>query len=422
MSPLPAEIVHPIPSEELRGWFRSMVGTFLDDPDGEEAVRGTETVAREWKPERNWGVRDRGRWVATLTSEARTVTVPGRDDGTEVLAVDAITHVTVAATHRRRGLLRAMMRDALLQARERGDAMSILIAAEYPIYGRYGYAPATDACWYTLYPRRRGGQVAGEPGRVRQVERDEFIALAPGVYERCRRRRAGHVDRDGSWWPRSFGGDGWPEPRKPLLHNWLVHDGDDGPDGLLGWLAIRQEASHQTYATVDAFGPYAATDAAERDLWAYLSGLDLVDAIRLDQRPPDEAARWLLADARHALVLTKREDHLWLKLLDVPAALAARGYCAPGELVLDVTDDSAVSAAGRYRLSVAPDGAATCEPTTAAPDLTLSQTVLASAYLGGNSIAQQVIAGGLTEHTHGSARRADAMFMTPLAPWNATEF
>jgi predicted acetyltransferase len=418
---MPAEIVHPIPSEEIRGWFRTMVSTFLDDPDGEEAVRGTETLAREWKPDRNWGVRDRGRWVATLSSEARTVTVPGRGGATEVLAVDGITSVTVAATHRRRGLLRAMIEDALLQARERGDALSILIPAEYPIYGRYGYAPATVACKYTLYPRRRGGQVPGEPGRVRQVERDEFLALAPGVFDRCRRRRAGQVDRDGPWWPRSFGGDGWPEPRKPLLHNWLVREGDDGPDGLLGWLAIRQGASHQRYATVDTFGPYAATDAAERDLWAYLSGLDLVDEITLDQRPPDEPARWLLPDAR-ALVLTEREDFLSLKLLDVPAALAARGYCAPGELVLEVTDDSAVSAAGRYRLSVAQDGAASCEPTTAAPDLTLPQTVLASAYLGGNSVAQQEIAGGLTEHTPGAARRADAMFVTPLAPWNATSF
>jgi predicted acetyltransferase len=418
---VPVEIVHPVAAEEVRGWHRALARTFLSDPDSARTRRWAEILERDWEPRRNWGARDRGQWVATLGSEPLTITVPGRDGHAQTLMADGITHVTVAATHRRRGLLGTMIEDALREARERGDAISMLIAAEYPIYGRYGYAPATETCDYSLFPRRPGGRLAGEAGRVRQVERDEYVALAPAVFERFRRRRAGQVQRHADWWPQHFGGPGFEEPPEPELHNWLVHEGDDGPDGLLAWLTTRRPQDVHPLALVDTLGPYAATDAAERDLWAHASGLDLVEEIIFDGRPVDEPVRWLLPDQR-TLVLRQRSDYTWVKLLDVPAALSARAYSAPGELVLELTDDAVVSVAGRYHLIVESEGTATCQATRQAPDLTLPQTVLASVYLGGNSIVQQQIASPITEHTPGAARRADAMFTTALAPWNTTNF
>jgi len=413
------ELVNPIDAGEVAGWAATMATTFLEEREGEDAARWERNFAREWQPARTWGVRDRGTWVATLRTLRRTLTVPGGDGATTVIDADAVTMVTVAATHRRRGLLTRMLGGALCAARERGDPVSILIAAEWPIYGRFGYAPAAFRAHRTLHRERRGCEVAGDPSRVRQVERAEFAALAADVYERVRRRRAGQVDRDPPWWERTLGVGEW-EATRDLPHNYLVHDGDDGPDGLLAWTATSREAGlHPPLATLRAEGPEAASDAATRDLWAYLCGIDLVDRVEL-RGPVDEPATWLLTDAR-TLRTVEIDDHLWLKLLDVPAALSARRYTVPGELVLEVVDDSEVSVAGRYRLTADGDRA-TAEPTSAPPDVTLAQTALASAYLGGVRLRVQRIAGTVVEHTPGALQLADAMFATALAPYNATGF
>jgi predicted acetyltransferase len=357
--------------------------------------------------------------VATLRTVPRTITVPGADGTTELLSADALTNVTVAATHRRQGLLSRMLGASLAAARDRGDPVSILIAAEWPIYGRFGYAPAVLGTNFALYPRRAGGTVVGEPICVRQVDREAFGSLAPGVFAAARRLRAGQVDRDQPWWDRQLGLGGYPRDPK-LSPNWLVHEGANGPDGLLEWTATRRFGLSPPLGAVKALGPYAANEIAYRDLWAYLSGLDGVEEIVLANRPADEPVRWLLGDAR-TLTLTGQSDFLWLRLLDVPAALAARRYASAGELVLEVVDGAEPSVAGRYRLSADGDGAQ-CEPTAADPDLTITQSALASAYLGGSPLRARAIDGAVTEERTGALTRADAMFGTPLMPWNATGF
>ena len=110
---------------------------------------------RGWPGIRHWGARADGRWVATLGTMTRSLSVPGRDGGTELVSADALTMVTVAGTHRRRGLLRRMLSESWIP-RQRGDAVAILFAAEWGIYGRFGYAPATFAASYQLDPRMRG--------------------------------------------------------------------------------------------------------------------------------------------------------------------------------------------------------------------------------------------------------------------------
>lgn len=421
MSAAEIEIVNPVPGAAVRDWMRAMSVAFLHDPDGSDRERRAILLQRAWEPERAWGARDGGRWVGTLRTETRRLTVPGVDGGTEELAVDAVTNVTVAATHRRRGLLSRMLTDSLRAARERGDALSILIAAEWPIYGRFGYAPAILAADYELRTSRRGAECPGDTSRIRTIERDEVARVAPGVWEAARRRRAGQLDRGEAWWQRYAGGDGYlASPQLP--HNWLVHEGPDGPDGLLSWTSRGGD-----FGLIPPFGSVVvgdlviASDAAYRDLWAYLCGLDLVDTVSLSVRPVDEPVRWLLADAR-TLVLTQQVDFVWARLLDVPAALAARRYAAPGDLVLDVHDAAAGGyAAGRYRLT-ADDEHAACEPTRAPADLELDQRVLASIYLGAFGLRELVVAGGVTERTPGALARAEVMFSVPLAPWNATWF
>ena len=414
------ELIHPVPADAVEPWLRAMVATFLGDPDGSGTRRRVKLLTRDWEPARAWGVRDAGRWVATLRTEARALSVPGGDGPTVDVPVDALTNVTVSATHRRRGLMSRMLEDSLRAARERGDAASILIAAEWPIYGRFGYAPATLAADYLFHRSRRGARCPGDPSRVRQVERDEFGAAAPAVFAAARRRQAGQIDRDATWWNRVLGLEGYP-PSESLPHNWLIHEGEAGPDGLLAWRATSDFGLNPPFGAARVWDLTAATDAAYQDLWAYLSGIDVIDEIRVADRPVDEAVRWALQDGR-TLVMTQQFDFLWLRLLDVTAALSARRYAVPGDLVLEVIDeDIGRFTSGRYRLAAGDDGAE-CAPTTAGADVEITQRALASIYLGGFRLGEMRLAGGARERTPGALARLDLMFSTPRSPWNSTWF
>ncbi len=423
MTRMPAwipELVHPVPADEVGPWTRVMVATFLGDPDDAGTRRRIELLERQWDPERAWGVRDRGRWVATLRTETRLLTLPGGDGATPDLAVDALTNVVVSATHRRRGLMRRMLEESLSAARDRGDAASILIAAEWPIYGRFGYAPATLAADYVLRRARRGARCSGDLTRVRQVERDEFGWVAPAVFAAARRRRAGQIDRSATWWYRILGLEGYP-PSEGLPHNWLIHDGEGGPDGLLAWKATSDFGLIPPLGTAEVWELTAATDAAYQDLWAYLSGLDAIDDIHVSNRAVDEPVRWLLDDGR-TLEMTRHVDFLWLRLLDVPAALAARRYAVPGDLVLEVIDEDVNRlTSGRYRLT-ADGGDVACERTTGPADVEITQHALASIYLGGFRLSELLPSGAARERTPGALTRLDLMFSTPQAAWNATWF
>ena len=412
------QFVNPVPVEDASDWLNTLATTFLDNPYEDKFEKWVARVARTWNPQRTWGHRDRGRYVATLATQERALTVPGPDGTTRELTVDALTGVTVAATHRRRGFLSAMLGASLTAARERGDALSILVAAEWPIYGRFGYALGADGLKYTYYPKRPHAALPAPPaGSVYRVEPADLGEIAPAVFAAARKGRAGQVDRRAPWWDRRLGLDGYEltEDKRPT---WYLHDGPDGPDGLVAWHGTRDfELTGRLGAiAVDEF--FAANDSAYRDLWAFLGGIDVVEQIELDDRPVDEPIRWLLPDAR-AVTVTDRYDFLWVRLLDVPAALSARAYSTPGRVVFDVVDeDFGGFAAGRFVLE-ATDTDAKCTPTGEPAELRLSQRALASAYLGGFALrgrpdVEQLSPGALT--------RADAMFRTPLAPWCQTGF
>ncbi len=415
-----AELVNPIDPAEIPDWARTMASTFLDDPAGPDFVRRRDLLARAWEPDRAWGAQAHGRWVATLRTEDRMLSVPGLGTATADIRADALTNVTVAASHRRQGLMRRMLTGSLRAARERGSALSILLAAEWPIYWRFGYAPATLSADYVLRRSRPGSASDGDPSRVRIVDTEEFGRVAPQVFAAARRQRAGQLDRDGTWWDRTLGlGDFTRSPSTPP--NLCVHEGDAGPDGILGWKADGGFGLLPPFGRLDVSWLAAATGEAYRNLWAYLTGMDIVDEIRLSVRPVDERVRWLLADAR-TLVTTGQTDFLWVRLLDVPAALSARRYAVPGEVVLEVIDRGYDDfTAGRYRLAADGDEV-TCERTDRAADVVLDQRALASIYLGGFRLEELTLDGAVREYTPGALTRMSVMFSTPLAPWDATWF
>jgi predicted acetyltransferase len=242
---------------------------------------------------------------------------------------------------------------------------------------------------------------------------------ADAIFDRARRLRPGQVDRRSPWWDRRLSQDGYePIGKQP---NWFLHEGPDGPDGLLAWKVSKDFDLSGQMGEIEVDEFVAATDAAYRDLWGYLAGIDVVGDVKLDDRPMDESIRWQLGDGR-ALIQRNTFDYLWVRLLDVPAALGARSYSIPGRIVFDVLDDDLGGfGAGRFALEAAGDDA-TCAPTSDEPDLRLSQRALAACYLGGNRLRARAAAGDVEELTTGALDRADVMFAVPLAPWNQTGF
>ena len=135
-------------------------------------------------PERTLGAFDGGRCVATFRSFAQELTVVGG----RLVPADAISNVTVTSTHRRRGLLTRMMARDLAAAKERGDVVATLIAAEYPIYGRYGFGPATNATEWTIEVPRAGldPRWAGpdDGGRNDLVDGEDVRKIGPELQDR----------------------------------------------------------------------------------------------------------------------------------------------------------------------------------------------------------------------------------------------
>jgi predicted acetyltransferase len=413
------ERVNPVPVEDARAWVAALATTLLGTPYDDDFPRRVDRWARDWLPERTWAYRDAGRIVATLATEQRTLTVPGPAGSTRDVETDALTGVTVAATHRRQGLLTSMIGESLQLAKDRGDAFAILIAAEWPIYGRFGYAPAVFGANYSYHTKRPNAALPlPQAGAIRQVEADELGKIAPEIFDAARRCRAGQVDRRAPWWDRRLALDGYePIGKQP---NWILHEGPDGPDGLLAWRVSQDFELDGRLGELEIGEFVTASAAAYRDLWAYQSAIDVVGKIKLTDRPVDEPIRWLVPDAR-ALELTGTFDYLWLRLLDVPAALAARSYATDGRLVLDVRDDSLGGyGTGRFALDVE-DGNARCTPTTESAELIVDQRALAACYLGGNRL-RQVAMRGVDEVAPGALARADLMFSTSLAPLNQTGF
>ncbi|MCL2781767.1 MAG: GNAT family N-acetyltransferase [Actinomycetia bacterium] len=412
------EMVYPVPIDDADGWVAQEATGFLDDTGGDWFATLLAAERHSWPAIQHWGARSGGRWVGTLATEPLLLSVPG---GADVTA-DGLIGVTVSATHRRRGLCRAMMDDSLRAGRDRGAAVSVLFAAEYTIYSRFGYAPATITCGYLL-DTRRAGPIAPDPrGAVRQVTAAELGEIAPGVFERARRMRAGGVDRPLWWWESCLGLNGRPAFRAAGAATpvYVVHEGPGGPDGYAWWSVKRGHDGFGLSGRIEVGDLQAINLDAYRELWAYLAGIDLVSEVEIGFRPPDEPVRWALTDGR-ALAPDYSGDGMWLRLLDVPAALSARRYSCADRLVIEVVDPGGF-AAGRFQLDGGPDGAE-CRPVPGAePDLRLDARALAASYLGGFSLRQRAITGEVEELTAGAAQRFDAMFVTAVAPWCGTDF
>jgi predicted acetyltransferase len=365
--------------------------------------------------DRTWAAFDGARVVGTLRSFATELTVPGGG----FLPASAITGVAVIATHRRRGIMRGMMEPDLAAAAQRQEAVALLIASEYPIYGRFGFGPATDHVTYDVDTRTARFVHPGS-GSVEMVDGHTFRAEAPAVYERYRAATPGAIARGARRWDLLAGliqAPARPEPERFLV---LARDAEGHARGSLAYrvegLNWDEPLPNGTLRVDDLVGEDAE---AEARLWRYCTEMDWVRTVRAEARGPDERLPWMLDDGRAARQV-HRSDMLWARLLDVPKALSCRAYLTEARLTLEVVDHLGYGA-GRFTLDAGPGGA-TCAPTGEDPDLTVPVDVLGAAYLGGRSLEILREAGRLLEHRPGSARRADVVFRWPVAPACITWF
>ncbi|CAL9499152.1 GNAT family N-acetyltransferase [Streptomyces werraensis] len=405
--------VRPIDESEFADWSRAMNIGFLREPTlGEDLL---EARRAQFVPGRTVGAFDDGRCVATFRSFAQELTVAG---GAAVPA-DAVTNVTVSPTHRRRGLLTRMMAQDLAAAKERGDVVATLIAAEYPIYGRYGFGPATWTTEWTIDVPRAGldPRWAGpeDGGRIDLVDAEDVRKLGPELHERLRRSQPGAVSRDELWWQLATGAVRFHATFHEPFH--VVHRSAAGE--VQGMAAYTTDDTwgdaKQPLNTAKVKWLIGVTPAAERALWRYLCSIDWVVRVKSGYRAPDDLLPHVLPDPRAAAVTTQA-DWLWVRILDVVRALEARTYEAAGALVLEVADAGGL-AGGRYRLEASADGAGTCAPTTENPDLSLDVADLATLWLGDESAVRLAALGRVREERAGAARQADALLRTSRRPW-----
>jgi predicted acetyltransferase len=342
------------------------------------------------------------------------LTVPGPSP----VRMGGVTSTGVLPTHRRQGLLRALMTAMLRDCRERDEPLAGLSASEGGIYGRYGFSPATFCVRWEL--ERPAARFLGPPpstDRLELVSADVARAAWPSLHERARRARVGEVSaRPGAWDELSGAARGTDGPLR-----FLAHYGTDGQVDGLAHFRTPWPADPALAGTVQVEAFEAVTSAAYGALWLLLTDLDLSRRVVVARRPGDEPLRWMLADPR-ALRVTRSADNLWLRLVDVRAALEARGYPTAASLVLDVSDATLPENQGRWRLDVTPTGATCQRDPQATPDVALSVDALASLYLGGVSPATLVAARRITVLHPSALATLTILFAQDPAPYNVARF
>ena len=369
-----------------------------------------------------------GELVGSAGAFTFDLTVPG---GSQV-PVAGVTMVGVLPTHRRRGVLHAMMATQLDDVVERGEPIAVLTASEASIYGRFGYGVATRLAKVTL-DTTEGLPLLAEPaagGRLRLVtDTEQHSAVSAPVYDAVRRTRVGELSRADQWWAKlQLDREDWRHGFSARFC--LVHEADDGTVDGYCWYRVKDgwgDDDAIARGTVRIWDMAAADAEVEAAFLQYLASIDLTTSIMTWCRPVDDPWAYRVADGRRHRVHVVH-DHLYVRLLDVPTALAARAYEAPGVLTLDVEDPFRPSAGGRFRLEVGDDGKAGCERlgdvggAGAAADLRLDTSALGSMYLGDVSASVLVAAGRIVPSSAEALAVADRILPTARRPFCTHEF
>jgi predicted acetyltransferase len=332
-----------------------------------------------------------------------------------------VTFVAVMPTYRRRGVLSSLMRRQLADVRDRGEPLAILWASEAVIYGRYGYGRAS---WHLDFTLRRGeGGLAGAPAgdglRLRIAEPEAALPELAKVYDVVLATRPGMFGRNDAWWRSAIFDPAEQRHGASPLRCLLAEDAS-GPRGYVLYAAVDTWTGFLPENVLTVRELMAADPAASAALCTDLLSRDLTTEFRLPHRPVDDPLLYQLADPRRTR--PKLNDNLWVRIVDLPRALAGRRYSCPVDVVLEVRDEILPANAGRWRLSTttaAPGGglAASCVPASSPADLALDVTELGAAYLGGTRLGALTGSGLVTELRPGATRQLSAALTWDPAPW-----
>jgi predicted acetyltransferase len=399
------EIRHPA-EDEWRAAMTAGSASFGDALEDDDYERYSKTLVRE----RFYAAYDGTTPVATTADYPFRLTVPGGE-----LAAGGVTWVGVVPTHRRRGILTQMMRRQLDDLHERGEPLAVLWASEAAIYGRFGYGITAP----TVQMDADRAQFAfredpGPRGTARLVDPAEAKPLCAQVYESVRMKIPGFVARSDEWWESYRLADPakWRRGSGPKFIAVIEFDGEPVAYAIY---RIKQDW-HEGFSRSELklVETLATKPAAERELWRFVFGIDLIARVQ-GRHDPGSPLFLMVVDAR-SLQLRVSEG-LWLRLVDVGAALSERTYATDDALVLEVRDEFCPWNAGRWRLE-----GGTADRTDANAELELDVADLASAYLGAFDFEHLVAAERVQEHAPGAVERASSLFRTPRVPYCPEDF
>ena len=396
--------------EELDAYRITSEIAFGDEP------RLDPESTREWlsrhEMDRDVAAFEDGHMVGTAGAYSSRITVPGGDS----IPVAAVTDVTVLPTHNRRGIGTMLMRDQLERIRDRGETGAALWSSESIIYGRWGYGMAVQHDAVSIDTRHSRFEHQVKPrGNMRMVDIDEGRRIFPGVWERATPRWPGFMARKPEFLYRTLRN---PNPESgpadsPLYQ--AVYEQDGSADGYVMYRVL-PESKERRMKVLELI---PTTDEAHAALWRFCFDVDLIWQVTYDLAPVDDPLWWMLADPRR--LKRTRYDAIWLRIVDVPTALANRTYGAAGKMVIEVVDEFCPWAGGRFEIDAA-EGGATCKVTRQEPDIVMGAAELATGYLGGGNFRSMSRAARVEERSHGALQRTDAMFAAERAPWSPWDF
>jgi predicted acetyltransferase len=364
--------------------------------------------------DRIFGAFEGEHFVGTGGADSYVLTVPGGKQ----IPTAGIAYIGTAATHLRRGILTGMMRSLLAQARDRKEPIATLWASQAGIYSRFGFGQATVAEGWTINTANSAFAHSPQvPGKTRFVSHEEALHVIPVVWDKVRKHRVGFLARSPSRWQYFF------YDAERIRREWsgmfhVVYENNDVIEGYAAY-RLKPEKPDSDDLHMRVIESVTSTPESHAAMWRFLFDVDLVRQVSASHRPATDPLWWMLANPRE--LERQPTDGLWARILDVESALQARSYFQDGNIVIEVQDDFVAEASGRFKLAVS-GGEATCNRTRLQQDISLSQSELSAAYLGGTRLRELAMAGRVTQHTPGSVALFDNMFTTPEPPWCPHEF
>jgi predicted acetyltransferase len=393
-------------ADELRAAMGAAQVAFAEAPNDDDYARHSKMLPLD----RFYAAYDNGTPVGTAADFPFLLTVPGGE-----LAAGGVTWVGVMPSHRRKGILTQLMRRELDDIHERGEPLAVLWASEAAIYGRFGYGIAAPTVQMDADKSRFAFRDdPGPQGRVHMVELGDAVDPCMRIYDEVRTRIPGFTARNREWWEtyRLADPEQWRQGNSPKYVGVVELEGEPQAYAIYrikqDW---QQGVSHSRVRLVETL---ATSTTAERELWRFVFGIDLI--ARVDGRHDPGSPLFLMVVDPRSLNLRVSEG-LWLRLVDVEGALAGRSYAGDDEVVVEVRDEFCPWNLGRWRIGG--DGVVRTDDDA---ELELDVADLASAYLGAFSFSSLAAAERVRELSDGGLARADALFRTDRPPYCPEDF